>query len=477
MNPGWKLFRPHPERLKTLCRGGFLLSTEKNKVLLVDDDQMLRELLAGLLSDNGYAVEEAANGLEALDQVESRHYDHVITDINMPKMDGLSFLKEIREKGIKLNITVLSAHSDMSTVVEAMKLGASDFIAKPFQSEDEILLTLKKVEERDRLERENVRLRKEVEEKYTFSNIVAKSRKMTEIFKLISKIADYKTTVLIIGESGTGKELIAKAIHYNSNRKKQPLISVNCGGIPETLLESELFGHVKGAFTDAYRGKKGLFEEADGGTLFLDEVGDVPLSLQVKLLRLLETGTYRRVGSVAPREANFRLITATHRDLQTMVTAGSFRRDLFYRISTFPIALPALKERSEDLPLLIESLLSRLSPERAYRVTAATLACLQEYTFPGNIRELRNILERAILLADDNVLLPEHLTTEACDSEAPSRDRQLLDSGEILPLREIERRYLMQVVSRFPGDRDSLADKLGISKRTLFRKLQQLRTR
>ncbi len=304
--------------------------------------------------------------------------------------------------------------------------------------------------------------------------MVGRSRAFNRMLELINRVAPAETAALLQGESGTGKELVARAIHDNSPRSDKPFVVVECSGLTESLFESELFGHERGAFTGAHAKKIGLVEAAEGGTLFLDEVGDVPLNLQVKLLRLLETGTYRPVGSVEPQEANFRLITATHRDLQAMVSEGSFRRDLFYRISTFPIALPALRERSEDLPLLIESLLSRLSPDRAYRVAATTLACLQRYTFPGNIRELRNILERAILLADDDVILPEHLTAEACDSETASNDRQLLSSGEILPLREIERRYLMQVVARFRGDRDSLADKLGISKRTLFRKMQNL---
>ena len=306
--------------------------------------------------------------------------------------------------------------------------------------------------------------------------MVGRSRAFNRMVELINRVAPAETATLLQGESGTGKELVAHAIHDNSPRSDKPFVVVECSGLTESLFESELFGHERGAFTGAHATKIGLVEAAEGGTLFLDEIGDVPLSLQVKLLRLLETGTYRRVGSIDPREANFRLITATHRDLHAMVTEGSFRRDLFYRISTFPVALPALRERSEDLPLLVESLLSRLSPDRTYRVAPATLACLQQYTFPGNIRELHNILERAILLADDEVILPAHLPAECCDNETVSNVRQLLDPGEILPLKEIERRYLIQVVSRFTGDRDSLAARLGVSKRTLFRKLQSLQT-
>jgi transcriptional regulator with PAS, ATPase and Fis domain len=306
-------------------------------------------------------------------------------------------------------------------------------------------------------------------------NMVGRSRAFNRMLELINRVAPTETAALLQGESGTGKELVAHAIHDNSPRSNKPFVVVECSGLTESLFESELFGHERGAFTGAHARKIGLVEAAAGGTLFLDEVGDVPLSLQVKLLRLLETGTYRRVGSIDPQQADFRLITATHRKLQSMVTEGSFRRDLFYRISPFPIALPALRERTEDLPLLIESLLSRLSPDRAYEVAPASLACLQQYRFPGNIRELRNILERATLLADHDTIMPEHLPAEVHNCATASASAQPPDSDGILPLEEIERRYLLQVVSRFQGDRDSLADKLGISKRTLFRKLQHAR--
>ena len=307
--------------------------------------------------------------------------------------------------------------------------------------------------------------------------MVGRSRAFNRMVALVERVAPAETAVLLQGDSGTGKELVARAIHDNSPRSGKPFVVVECSGLTESLFESELFGHERGAFTGAHAMKIGLVEAAAGGTLFLDEIGDVPLSLQVKLLRLLETGTYRRVGSIEAQQADFRLVTATHRNLQTMVADSSFRRDLFYRISTFPVELPTLSERSEDLPLLIESLLSRLSSDQAYSIAPATLACLQQYAFPGNIRELRNILERATLLTDDDVILPEHLPAGVCDSTTTAAESQQPDSGEILPLEEIERRYLVQVISKFKGDRDSLADKLGISKRTLFRKLQQLRVR
>jgi DNA-binding NtrC family response regulator len=305
--------------------------------------------------------------------------------------------------------------------------------------------------------------------------MVGRSRAFNRMLELVNRVAPADSAVLLQGDSGTGKELVARAIHDNSGRREKPFVVVECSGLTESLFESELFGHERGAFTGAHARKIGLVEAAEGGTLFLDEVGDVPLSLQVKLLRLLETGTYRRVGSADTQQADFRLVTATHRNLKDMVADGDFRRDLFYRISAFPIPLPSLRERTEDLPLLVDSLLSRLSPEQHYSVAAETIALLQNYAFPGNIRELRNILERATLLSDDDRILPEHLPEEVSSSGVLSQSGMLADGGEIYPLEEAERRYLAHVVAGYQGDREGLAEKLGISKRTLFRKLQHLR--
>lgn len=306
-------------------------------------------------------------------------------------------------------------------------------------------------------------------------NMVGRSPAFNKMLSLINRVAPAETATLLLGDSGTGKELAARAIHDNSSRSDKPFVIVECSGLTESLFESELFGHERGAFTGAHAKKVGLVEAGDGGTLFLDEVGDVPLSLQVKLLRLLETGTYRRVGSTEARQADFRLVTATHRNLKEMVAQGSFRRDLFYRISTFPIDLPSLSQRSDDLPLLISSLLSRLSPGHDYALSSESLGYLQRYAFPGNIRELRNILERGMLLADDDVILPEHLPADVTGSGIGHEAIQLLDSADILTLDEIEQCYLLQVVSLYEGGRDELAARLGVSKRTLFRKLQNLK--
>lgn len=305
-------------------------------------------------------------------------------------------------------------------------------------------------------------------------SLVGRSQSFNRMLALINRVAPAETAVLLQGESGTGKELVARAIHKNSPRHQKPFVVVECSGLTESLFESELFGHERGAFTGAYARKVGLVEAADGGTLFLDEIGDVPMGLQVKLLRLLETGRYRRVGSIEPQQADFRLVTATHRQLSQMVSEDNFRSDLFYRISAFPVALPPLRERTEDLPLLVGSLLSRLAPERPIQLAPSSLKILSHYHFPGNVRELLNILERATLLADDELILPEHLPDEVRHSSIGYQQSRLPAAEETLTLDEVEQRYLSKVASSYSGDRDSLAEMLGISKRTLFRKLRKL---
>jgi DNA-binding NtrC family response regulator len=303
--------------------------------------------------------------------------------------------------------------------------------------------------------------------------LVGRSPAFNHMLELIQRAAPSETTVLLLGETGTGKELVAQAVHEQSGRRDGPFVPVECSGLTETLFESELFGHEKGAFTGANSRKIGLVESARGGTLFLDEVGDIPLAMQVKLLRLLETGTYRRVGGVEALQADFRLVCATHRGLKDMVADGSFRADLFYRISSFPVELPALRERRVDLPLLIETVLQRVAPERTLQLDAGALACLRRYRFPGNVRELRNMLERASLLADGDTIGARHLPEDCqCDGPAETESTPLCADGDIIPLDELEQRYLQQISARFRGDRKELAARLGISERTLYRKLR-----
>jgi DNA-binding NtrC family response regulator len=303
--------------------------------------------------------------------------------------------------------------------------------------------------------------------------LLGRSAAFNKVVGLVERVAPSEATVLLLGESGTGKELIASAIHEASLRCGGPFVPVECSGLTETLFESELFGHEKGAFTGAVSRKVGLVEAARGGTLFLDEIGDVPLSLQVKLLRLLETGTYRRVGGIEPQKADFRLVCATHRDLTLMVAAGDFRQDLYYRLNTFPIELPALHKRLEDLPLLIESLLHRFAPGREIRLSREAMNCMKSYRFPGNIRELRNMIERALLLADGNLILPEHLPKE-CREASAGRSAPTPYPEELVSLEQAEERYLRWANARFQGEKKVLAEKLGVSERTLYRKLSEL---
>ncbi len=328
------------------------------RILIVDDEENIRLVLRTLLRRHGYEVEAAASGEEALPLVDSFGPDVVLADVRMPKMGGLDLLATLRAKGHDATVIVMSAYGNIDQAIDAMKAGAYDYIQKPFKN-DEVVLALKKAEERETLRRENRALREEIRKESRYEDILAKSQKMQDIFRTITKIADYKTTVLVTGESGVGKELVARAIHRRSSRRGGPFVAVNCGAIPENLLESELFGHKKGAFTDAVNDRRGLFEDATTGTLFLDEIGELPLGLQVKLLRVLEDELIRRLGETRDIKVDVRIIAATHRDLHTETKAGRFREDLFYRLNVLPIHIPPLRDRREDIPLLIEHFVAR----------------------------------------------------------------------------------------------------------------------
>jgi two-component system response regulator AtoC len=384
------------------------------RVLIVDDEENFRHMLSVILKKEGYDVEAASNGEEALQKVTLSPYDQVLCDIRMPKMDGLDFLNEAKKAGVDATIIMMSAYGTVDIAIEAIKLGAYDYISKPFKP-DEVILTLKKAEERERLRRENELLRKEVKKEYSFENIISKNKQMQKIFEVITKVAQYKSTILITGESGTGKELVARALHYNTDRAQNPFVAVNCGAIPENLLESELFGHAKGAFTDAIRTKKGLFEEADGGTLFLDEIGELPPQLQVKLLRVLQEGEIRRIGESKPIQVDVRIVAATVKDLVKEVNEGRFRDDLFYRINVLPIHIPPLRERNEDVPLLTAHFIRKYSQAMSKNVLgidSRALEALMNYKWYGNVRELENTIERAIVLADRENIEMENLPLE-----------------------------------------------------------------
>jgi len=448
--------------------------TNSKRLLIIDDEENMRFLLKALLEKEGYEVRLAADGQEGLDLLEKQAVDTILCDIRMPKMDGIQFLGHVAEKNITATIITMSAYGTMDLAIETMKLGAYDYISKPFKPA-EIILVLKKAEERERLKREIVLLRKEVENRYSFGSIIGKSRAMVEIFNTVSKVAGFKTSVLITGESGTGKELVAKAIHYNSPRSSNTFLAVNCGAIPENLLESELFGHKKGSFTGAVNDRKGIFEEADRGTLFLDEIGDLPHNLQVKLLRALQEGEIRRVGDERPVSVDVRVIAATAKDLARESARGLFREDLFYRLNVLPIHMPPLRERREDIPLLVDHFIGiynerlNLSLQRA---TPAALKALLTYDWPGNIRELENIIERAMVLTDNTVLdvvdLPEHVTADKQEDAYHIADD---DYSIKTASRIIEAKLIRKALRKTGGNKTRAAKLLEISYPALLAKI------
>jgi two-component system response regulator AtoC len=447
-----------------------------NRILLIDDEENFRHMLSVILKKRGYDVETASSGTEGLKKIDTASFDTVLCDIRMPQMDGLEFLKEAQKTGCESTIIMMSAYGSLDTAIEAMKLGAYDYISKPFKP-DEIILTLKKAEERERLRRENLFLKKEVQKEYSFENIISKNERMRQLFDTIRKVAKYKSTILIEGESGTGKELVAKAIHFNSDRASNPFIPVNCGAIPENLLESELFGHTKGSFTNAVRTKKGLFEEADGGTMFLDEIGELPLQLQVKLLRVLQDGEMRRIGDSRPNKIDVRIIAATIKNLDKEVREGKFRDDLFYRLNVLPMKIPPLKERKEDIPLLVDHFINKYSRELnkpIEEITPDALNCLMNYGWNGNVRELENVIERAIVLTESSQIQVENLPGEVQNPKEESKVSLLNDELSIKKAsRYLEIDLIRKALLKTKGNHTHAAKLLEISHRALLYKIKE----
>jgi two-component system response regulator AtoC len=444
-------------------------------ILVIDDEPNLRHVLTVVLEKAGYTVTSAADGEEALSLTETKPFDIVLCDLRMPRMDGLAFLKQAATRGLDAAIIMMSAYGSIDTAVDAMKLGAADYISKPFKP-DEILLKLGQIEERNRLRQENIRLRDAIQETFSFQNIVAKSESMRSIFDTIRKIADYKTTVLITGESGTGKELIARAIHYNGERKRGPIVAINCGGLPETLLESELFGYVKGAFTDARKDKKGLFQEANGGTLFLDEIAGLSLSLQVKLLRVLEDEMVRPVGSTQFDKVDVRIIAATAQDLGEAVKQVTFRDDLFYRINVLSIQVPPLRNRKEDIPLLVNHFIEKFNKRLQKEISGIrpdALQALIEYPWPGNVRELENVVERTMVLTDRFEIHLDELPEEIGSGPDESRELQPTDSMSLKTnTRALEKALIQKALRETNNNRTRAAKLLEISHPTLLSKMK-----
>ena len=445
------------------------------RVLVVDDEENLRLVVRTFLKREGYEVELAGSGDEALRLLETFGPDVILTDVRMPKMGGLDLLSTLKAKGSDVSVIVMSAYGSVDLAIEAIKAGAYDYIAKPFKPE-ELLLTLRKAQERESLRRENRALRQEIREKSRFEELLAKSDSMQVVFKTVAKIADFKTTALITGESGVGKELVARAIHHRSSRKGGPFVAVNCGAIPENLLESELFGYRRGAFTDAVNDRTGLFEQANGGTLLLDEIGELPLSLQVKLLRVLQEETIRRLGDTRDVKIDVRILAATHRDLTAETAAGRFREDLFYRINVLTLKIPALRERREDIPLLIDHFVARNNARLSTSIRGLTPEArkvLVEYGWPGNVRELENTIERAMVLAERDVLAVEDLPERMRD--ATDQVQAQLASGELSikkTTRVIEELLIRRALEKTRGNRTRAAEVLEISHRALLYKIK-----
>ncbi len=448
----------------------------RKRILIVDDEESMRHMLSIMLKKEGYEVEAAANGRLALEALAKGGFDAVLCDIRMPEMDGVGFLKALDHRAQELTVIMMSAFGTIDTAIEAMKLGAYDYISKPFKS-DEILLTLRKGEERERLRRDNARLLSEVQQVYSYDSIIGKSAPMQEVFKTLQKVAGYKSTVLLMGESGTGKELLARAVHYNSPRRDRPFVAVNCGAIPENLLESELFGHLKGAFTDASRNKKGLFEEAHEGTLFLDEIGELPFALQVKLLRVLQEEEIRRVGDVKAIKIDVRVIAATVKDLEKEVKAGRFREDLYYRLNVLPLHVPPLRARKDDIPVLVDHFIKKYNARLEMKVSGVTpeaMAFLMEYDWPGNVRELENAIERAIVLTDATHIQVANLPPAVRDFQSKSRLELLKDEYSIKKTsRILEEELIRKALAKTHGNRTHAAKLLEISHRALLYKIAE----
>ncbi|BCR04663.1 acetoacetate metabolism regulatory protein AtoC [Desulfuromonas versatilis] len=446
------------------------LDSSKYRILVVDDEESMREFLAIMLHREGYQVDVGMDGGQAVERLKECTYDLVISDIKMPRVSGIELLKHIKERFPETVVLMITAFSTTEEAVEAMKQGAYDYITKPFKNE-EIRLIVQNALERKLLRQENLALKKELGKRYSFGNLVGKSKPMQEVYDLIQKVASSKANVLVTGESGTGKELVAKAIHYNSERRDKPFVPINCGAIPENLLESELFGHEKGSFTGAVQQKQGLFQVAEGGTIFLDEIAELPQMMQVKLLRVLQEREIRRVGGTKDIPVDVRLVAATNKTLEQQVADGQFREDLFYRLNVIRIQLPSLRERREDIPLLIEHFFEKIIGEKDIQVAEGAMRRLLDYHWPGNIRELENVVERCVVLGQSEEIGEDCLPANLRSANGPGAGPGLVipDSGFDLDgyLGEIEQNILLKALDKTGGVRKKAAELLGITFRSI----------
>jgi len=448
------------------------MKNTKGRILIVEDEKSLKEVLRILLEEEGYEITAAANGLEGMDYIQNDIFDLVVTDIKMPKADGFEVLKKVKEISPSTIVIMITAFGTTESTIEAMKLGAYDYIHKPFKI-DEIRHVIEKAFEKKNLSEELSLLREKIKSSFGLENLVGKSLKMQELFTLIQKVAQSNSTVLITGESGCGKELVAAAMHNLSPRKNKNFVTINCATFPEGLLESELFGHVKGSFTGALYNKEGLFEVANRGSIFLDEIGEMPLSLQSKLLRVLENGTFRRVGGLNDITVDVRVISATNKDIPESVASGSFREDLFYRLNVVPLSIPPLRERPDDIPLLLDHFLSKFSAN-AKKFSPEALRFLMNYSWKGNVRELENMVERTVLLTDREIILPEDLPEEICKAVEPRKHLpEISDEGIDFDgiMEQIEKSYLIKALEKAKGIKTEAAKLLNLSFRSFRHKL------
>jgi two-component system, NtrC family, response regulator AtoC len=448
------------------------MTGERTRVLVVDDEEIVRESLSGWLAQDGLAVESAPDGKAAVEMLKQGPYAIVLLDLKMPGMDGIQVLDEARKLQPDAAVVMMTAYATVDTAVAAIKKGAHDYLVKPFDPE-ELSLLIQKIVEQQGLVRENAALRKALKREYGFHDVISKSPAMQKVFELARVAAPSASTVLILGESGTGKEVLARAIHEESPRKAGPFVAISCAALTETLLESELFGHERGAFTGAAARRKGKFEAAVGGTLFLDEIGEISPKVQVDLLRVLEERAIQRVGGNEPIEVDVRIIAATHRDLRRAAAEGAFREDLYYRLNVIPIQLPPLRDRKEDIPLLVERFLEALSAELGKKlegVSAEALAALMAHPWPGNVRELRNALERGAVVAQGRVLQLADLGLQPARGAAPGR-------AQPPSLEEVERRHIVEVLAFTGGNVTQSARILGIDRVTLYNKIRRYQLR
>ncbi|MDZ7261567.1 MAG: sigma-54 dependent transcriptional regulator [candidate division KSB1 bacterium] len=443
----------------------------QSNLLIIDDERRMCQVLKAALESEGYSVELAFSGEQGLKEFKVKDFDLVITDLKMPDKDGLAVLEEVKKISPATEVILMTAYATAQTAVEAMKKGAYDYLIKPFEM-DELKLKVRHIMEKKRLAQENIALRKELKDRYSLKNMVGQSGAMQEVYKMVEKVASSDATVLIRGESGTGKELVAQAIHYLSPRADKPFVAVNCGALPESLLESELFGHEKGAFTGAEKRKLGRFELADEGTIFLDEIGDITPATQIKLLRVLQAKEIVRLGGTETIPIRARTIAATNRNLEEALKKGNFREDLYYRINVFPIYIPPLRQRKEDIPDLVAHFLQKYGSTTT-RIDSQALKLLINYDWPGNVRELENVIERSLIMASGNTITVDDLPLQIKQGTSTAMTLEIPEEG--LSLQEVEKSLIHQALAKAKGNKSKAAQLLGITRRKLYSMMERLR--